>query len=56
MPKRIRAVFRAKGGPINIPIANEIIKPIEIKNSSKEIHGIVKDVNSDLAQVIELVN
>ncbi|GFW53065.1 uncharacterized protein TNCV_131301 [Trichonephila clavipes] len=38
------------------PNATVSIQPSEIKNSSKEIHGIIQEDKSDLAQVIELVN
>ncbi|GFX17793.1 hypothetical protein TNCV_2292421 [Trichonephila clavipes] len=43
--------------PPSTPLENEIAKPIENNNSSKEIHGIQIHKNSSvLAQVIELVS
>ncbi|GFX33173.1 uncharacterized protein TNCV_2353421 [Trichonephila clavipes] len=42
--------------PPSTPNATVSIQPSEIKNSSKEIHGIIQEENSDLAQVFELVN
>ncbi|GFT39183.1 hypothetical protein TNCV_2897071 [Trichonephila clavipes] len=41
--------------PLPTPNAT-VTKPSEIKNSSKEIHGIYQEDKSDLAQVIEHVN
>ncbi|GFT51154.1 uncharacterized protein TNCV_4817521 [Trichonephila clavipes] len=41
--------------PLPTPNAT-VTKPSEIKNSSKEIHGIQQEDKSDLAQKIELVN
>ncbi|GFX34416.1 hypothetical protein TNCV_4076651 [Trichonephila clavipes] len=41
---------------IPTPSASETIQQCECKNSSKGIHGINQDNNSDLAQVIELIS
>ncbi|GFU49922.1 PRE_C2HC domain-containing protein [Trichonephila clavipes] len=41
---------------IPTPNASETIQQCECKNSSKGIHGINQDNNSDLAQVIELIS
>ncbi|GFW07248.1 uncharacterized protein TNCV_3694411 [Trichonephila clavipes] len=42
--------------PLSTPNASETIQQCECKNSSKEIHRINQDNNSDLAQVIELIS
>ncbi|GFU95951.1 hypothetical protein TNCV_253021 [Trichonephila clavipes] len=43
--------------PLSTPNASESIQQCECKNStSKEIHGIMQEDNSDLAQVIELIS
>ncbi|GFW83902.1 nucleic-acid-binding protein from transposon X-element [Trichonephila clavipes] len=36
--------------PLSTPNATDSIQPSEIKNSSKEIHGIIQEEKSDLAQ------
>ncbi|GFU76546.1 nucleic-acid-binding protein from transposon X-element [Trichonephila clavipes] len=43
--------------PLSTPNASESIQQCECKNStSKEIHGIMQEDNSDLAQIIELIS
>ncbi|GFW62496.1 hypothetical protein TNCV_291701 [Trichonephila clavipes] len=49
-------VVSGRDSPIPTPRASETIQQCECKNSSKGIHGINQDNNSDLAQVIELIS
>ncbi|GFU51336.1 uncharacterized protein TNCV_2941211 [Trichonephila clavipes] len=42
--------------PLSTPNASESIQQCECKNSSEEVHGIMQEDNSDLAQVIELIS